>query len=209
MLVTLILCILLFIGLGFNFYNKQRRNKSIGGAISKAKTIWLFFALFQYYFFSVFVLLLCFGTLLTPVLVAACGFFLLRFILQFVIMYFFKKWRPPMGIAMNIVSFLVIISMLFHFMSGNIFEWIAWDRVAFLYTVLILCILATDSVYAWMFYKIVGLRTMGENGIWFASDDDPAFRKINWITSRLNIFFFIFFGLILYLIFTNYGSYVY
>ena len=157
MLVTLILCILLFIGLGFNFYNKQRRNKSIGGAIS---------------------------------------------------MYFFKKWRPPMGIAMNIVSFLVIISMLFHFMSGNIFEWIAWDRVAFLYTVLILCILATDSVYAWMFYKIVGLRTMGENGIWFASDDDPAFRKINWITSRLNIFF-IFFGLILYLIFTNYGSYVY
>ncbi|MFZ1227392.1 MAG: hypothetical protein WAQ83_05250, partial [Saprospiraceae bacterium] len=69
MLVTLILCILLFIGLGFNFYNKQRRNKSIGGAISKAKTIWLFFALFQYYFFSVFVLLLCFGTLLTPVLV--------------------------------------------------------------------------------------------------------------------------------------------
>ncbi|MBK9398127.1 MAG: hypothetical protein IPN55_13155 [Saprospiraceae bacterium] len=121
----------------------------------------------------------------------------------------FQKWRPPMGIAMNIVSFLVIISMLFHFMSGNIFEWIAWDRVAFLYTVLILCILATDSVYAWMFYKIVGLRTMGENGIWFASDDDPAFRKINWITSRLNIFFFIFFGLILYLIFTNYGSYVY
>ena len=40
------------------------------------------------------------------------------------------------------------------------------------------------------FFQIVGKRTMGADAIWYASDEDPQFRRINRITARLNVFFY-------------------
>ncbi len=209
MLITLIIAILVFCFMGFYFYKTQNQNKLIGGAISIPKVIWLFFALFQYYFFSVFLFLLCFGTYLTPVITIAITLFFLRLVTQIIFMYILKKWKPPIGISFNLLSFCIILSFLIYYMSGNILVWTAWDRISFLYLILVLGMLIADSHYAWQFYKIVGNKTIGPDAIWFASAEDPIYKNLNQTTALLNICFIAYFAVILILLFNNYGSFVY
>ncbi len=73
----------------------------------------------------------------------------------------------------------------------------------FLYFMGLILTLMTDTYYAKTFFQIVGKRTMGADAIWYASDEDQKFRRINRITARLNIFFYVLTTLVIYLISKN------
>jgi hypothetical protein len=199
--------IILFILISLNFlffysyYKRQNSQNTIGGAISKAKILWLAYAVFNYFIFSLWLYFqIPHDHAFQGILTAAIILFYCRFVVQAILMFIIKKWQPPMGMAYNILCISVLSVFLVKILSknGNYTE-----GVYLLYFVGIILTLITDTYYAKTFFQIVGKRTMGAEAIWYASDEDDKFRRINHITARFNVFFYALTTLVIYLIITK------
>ncbi len=175
------------------YYKKQNTQEGLGGPISKAKMLWLSYATFNYFFLSVFFLFLkssnepLFKTLLLFIVLIY-----FRALLQIILMYFIKKWSPIIGISYNIFCFLMIILSLF-FNESSIIPATVKELPLFIFIFVVSSCLLTDSFYAYSFYKIIGKGTYGDRAIWYASEKDPRFNKINSQTSFMNIGFYLLF----------------
>lgn len=167
------------------FRHRQNTNSSMGGKISPAKSYWLGFALMVYY---VCVPVLIWDTYSPSFIRFALslffGVFLLRGLLQMILMYILKSWTTTMGILANGLGLLALIVP---FIVG----WSRSERIedgGYLTVVgLIASCLILDSYYAWRFNRLVKGQTQGDDGIWFASSKDPAFFQINRITYYANM----------------------
>ena len=178
---------------GIRFYRNQNRVNRIGGHISKPKTVWLCFALYLYFIlpvlsYEVFDDRLNHGTRVSLVLFSVLLY--LRALLQPLLMYRLKIWTPILGIAYNLLCSCFLINRYFKVDFQRLTR-SDYDVQIDLLLAICLGVLLTDSFYAWSFYKIVGRDTQGEDAIWYASNDNPAFDRINRITFRLNILFII------------------
>lgn len=104
-----------------------------------------------------------------------------------------------MGMAYNLLCISVLSLFIMKIFKTNSIEIMVDNDVKLLFYIIgILLTLATDTYYAYSFFKIVGRETMGTQAIWYASDEDPQFKRINRITKYLNYFFY---TITLYIIF--------
>ena len=128
-----------------------------------------------------------------------------RFVVQSVLMFWLKKWTPPMGITYNLLIFFTLSCGLFSSLKTVELTTLHPDEWALMsLSVLLGMMLLVDSYYAWSFYKLVGHQTKGHEAIWYASEEDPKFRRINRETKWLNVLFLVYsavlLGLIVYLL---------
>jgi hypothetical protein len=188
LMAKLVLSVWVFAFMGWFYYLRQKRNAKMGGEISLPKTFWLFFALYCYYILP-FLLLweVPFNAFWSRVMVSMLLVNYSRLIVQGLSMYVYKNWHPIHGMIWNLSAAVIILSVTL----------VNWDRqvptlnapgyVVFLLLYLVLVL--TDTYYAYTFKEIVGKSTTGDHPVWFASNRDPRFTKINRITSRNNVLF--------------------
>lgn len=188
---TLLLSILLTITLAAWYYRRQNASATLGGAISKAKAVWLFYALFHYFFLTVW----CYFNFeesnrfhaVLPVFIILVYF---RLVAQSVLMFWLKRWTPPIGISYNLMTFAILCGCVFSKLGKHELTILHPDEGLLLgFYGLLGMMLLVDSYYAWSFYKLVGSLTKGSEAIWYASEEDAKFRRINRVTKWLNVFF--------------------
>lgn len=156
----------------------------IGGSMSRPKQVWLFLAL-GLWFVAAPALALD-PAVSRPLRILLGGFAVLmyaRIPVELVLLYWIKKWTPPMGITHDVVCWAWIA-------IGAVI-WgpeVAWppsgpaDQSALLLLAAIFPSLLVEIHHAYMFHRVVGQRTKGDDAVWFASADDPRFRYINRAT---------------------------
>lgn len=187
MLLIIIFTVLLYIGFGVLYFNSQNSKSKMGGKIASSKTLWLFLALYVYYCLPVFLLfdfgLNSFQWLLWIIL----SIMILRLVVQGILMYYLKAWKPIYGMLFNGGTILVVaICILISMMQSSIDFWSTEFNVIF-YAFLIMLFTSIDSYYAYHFEKIVEGKTQGNDAIWFADQSSGKFDKILKVTRRNNI----------------------
>jgi hypothetical protein len=200
--IILVITLCLQIVFSIWYYNTQNKTQQIGGPIARPKIFWLGFTSYNYFVLS---LLLWWGLKLSPswnnLLLIFIGCIYFRAVIQSLFMFVLHIWIPPMGIFYNIFCFL-LIAIYTGFNSELLFNFAQNDSVAAGYMILICASLITDSVYAYKFFKLVGEKTKGKEAIWYASEEDPIFKKIVQLTRNLNIVFTVYYIYLLFKIFT-------
>jgi hypothetical protein len=174
-------------------FRRRQKPGAIGGPISAAKAYWLSFAI--YLWFVVCPVVGCEPTapssLRLPLLVVGVSMWL-RGAAEMVMLYGTKTWRPPLGIAHDILTIILLLAMVAAGVVGG--EGLVWSpmamatsmAMAMLMTV-VLSSLVLEIVHARTFFAVVGAGTVGDDGVWFADDDDPRFITINRRTRWGNV----------------------
>ena len=175
------------------YYNHQNKQSKIGGPIAKPKIFWLGFASYNYFILS---LILFWGIRATDAWVFLLQSFVvlvfLRAVIQSLLMFVFHRWIPPMGIIYNFVCLTFLI--VYYLINRNSLTLKSKEDILLgVFLLEVACILLVDSIYAFKFYKIVGEKTKGKDAIWYASEEDPSFKKVIQLTRYLNILFMLYF----------------
>jgi hypothetical protein len=182
----LIVALVLALGAAYRFYRRQNTQRGSGGRISLPKIAWLFYAVFVWF-------LLCPLLALDPAVPQACRWIFgafaasmwIRGAAEMYMLYVSKNWRPPYGIAHDLLCLGIIGALAVSFRAEVAITLPAilfWGFVA-----VVVASLVVEVLYAALFFQAVHGRTMGEDGIWFADDEDAKFRRINRITATLNV----------------------
>ena len=137
----------------------------MGGKIAPSKTLWLFLALYIYYCLPV---LLLFDSNINSfrwILWTILGIMIARLVIQGILMYSTKTWKPVYGMLFNGGTILVVaISVFIALMSIQI-ELQSTEFNTLFYACLIILFTSTDSYYAFHFDKIVEGKTQGDEAI--------------------------------------------
>ena len=172
---------------GFTFYLKQNRSKTMGGGISRPKAIWLTYAVYVWFFMTP-ILALDTNVAIPYRLILgafACSMWI-RGIVELLMLYHWKNWRPPYGITHNVFSLGLLIGGCIYFapelaiLTGSLSLWVL-GFIGFLIAAMI-----CETYYAINFHETVKGQTTGDDGVWFASAEDAKFKRINRITSLCN-----------------------
>jgi hypothetical protein len=165
----------------FLFARAQNRSSKLGGAISRPKQLWLAYAIFVWFFLSP---ILALDPNLPREHRTILGVFSLlmwvRGIAELVMMYWTKSWRPPYGVTHDLLCIAVLIALS------------AIYRVLDPFILALILSLCFETYYALAFFRAVDGKTTGEEGVWFASEDDPRFRRINRVTTLGNALLYTF-----------------
>lgn len=163
---------------GVRFHKRQNAG-GYGGRISAPKAYWLPFALFLW-----FVLCPLVGWC-APIPPALAHIFLaygasmwLRGIAEMVMLYGTKNWRPPYGIGHDAFCMVLIAGMAIDARSALATLQGAPALASALLLLVVFLSLAIEIVHARTFFVAVQGKTTGDDGIWFA-DDEERFRAIN------------------------------
>lgn len=186
---------------GLFFARRQNEKRGLGGRISKPKLVWLLYAV---YFWFVVCPLLALDPALTRPLRVILGAFAasmwLRGLAEMFMLYVTKSWRPPYGVGHDVFSMVLIVLGLLLFRAH-------WEVLRdplqiwiFALVLVLLASLALETFYAAAFFRAVEGRTTGEDGLWFADDADPRFRRINLITAAANVPFCAFLLIVLFVL---------
>lgn len=172
---------------GLAFYRRQNRRGGMGGAISRAKMLWLVWALWVW--FIVCPLVAMDAGVARPLrltLGAFAAFMWLRGLVELFMLYVTKNWIPPYGVAHNLASVALVVGCgwWWDVVSAAVDPWSRW---ALALTVVIAFSLVIETVYAVGFHRVVRGKTTGDEGLWFASADDPRFRRLVRLTAALNV----------------------
>jgi hypothetical protein len=167
------------------FRGKQNRAHAMGGKISNPKLLWLFFAIW-FWLFECAVLAfepslpqgyrIIFG-------VHAVSMWL-RGAVEMVMLYVTRNWRPPIGISHDVLCIVTVLGLglALPFPLDS-----AWGLFAPALVFMLLFSLGVEVLYAALFFHAVEGKTTGEKGIWFASEDEARFKRINRITTGFNV----------------------
>lgn len=175
---------------GVRFYRRQKGG-ALGGAMSRPKAYWLSFAIWFWF-------ILCpavgFDGALSPPLSRALVAFgvsmWLRGAVEMVMLYVTRNWVPPIGIAHDVLCFLLVGGVVgagadqLRVEAGPLELW------GLLLVASVLVSLVVEVHHAWSFYAAVRdtrARTTGDDGIWFADEQQEHFRQINRNTLVWNV----------------------
>lgn len=182
---ALLALVLVVSAVGVSFYLKQNRARALGGRISRAKAAWLTFAVL---FWLGVCPLLAFEPSLPSrwrlVLGVFGAQFWLRGLAELWMLYVSKTWRPPYGIGHDVFSLVLVLGMTVGF---GAFPLDAPNLVGFAATALVVISLVAETYYAWVFFHLVEGRTTGDDGVWFADQEDPRFVRVNRLTAAINV----------------------
>lgn len=185
--VALLVALAGLIALALRFYRRQKRG-ALGGGISAPKMAWLGLAVYLWFLACPLVAL---DDHVTPQLRWVLGAFALsmwiRGIAELYMLYVSKNWRPPYGVAHDVLCLAIVAGGLLLFPGarpfGTSFEAV-WQTG---FVALIFFSLCVETVYALLFFDAVKGKTTGEEGVWFAAEDEARFRRINRLTFALNV----------------------
>lgn len=188
---TRVLLILLLVGcagLGFVFRRRQNAKHARGGRISGPKLAWLLFAVFLWFLVCPLVALdAAVPREARTVLGAFAAFMWLRGAAELYMLYVSKNWRPPYGVTHDVLCIALVLGGLYlgrarwlESLSGVA----AW---ALALLALLLVSLTVEVAYAALFFHAVEGRTTGDDGIWFADEEQARFQRINRLTLALNV----------------------
>ncbi len=172
---------------GVRFHRKQKAG-ALGGAISKPKAFWLPFAIYLW-----FVVASVMGfdpalpsSLRAPFAALAVSMWA-RGVIEMLMLYGSKNWKPPYGIAHDLftIGVMLVVTGLWPPSIGAAPSGLVVG--ALVMWVVMVASLVLEIVHARSFFAVVGPRTMGNAGVWFADDDDPRFVVINRRTRLGNI----------------------
>ena len=176
---------------GVRFRRRQNAG-ALGGAISKAKAYWLPFAI--WFWFVVCPVVAFDGVVAFPLRCALGAFGVsmwMRGAAEMVMLYVTKNWRPPIGIAHDVACIALVGAVLAFFGLDLMTLRPGLDLWAVGLVVAVVVSLLVEIHHAWSFFEAVKLspggRTTGEDGVWFADDEQERFRRINQNTFRWNI----------------------
>jgi hypothetical protein len=178
------LCVLL----GIFFWRSQNVRKSRGGRISPPKLAWLLYAVFFWFFVCPLVALdAAVPSGVRQVLGVFAVSMWIRGLAELYMLYVSKSWKPPYGIGHDLVCIVLVIGgvALTHAQwRGPLAPVAVWGLAL---VGLVLVSLVIEVLYAALFFQAVEGRTTGEEGIWFADEEQARFRRINRITFALNV----------------------
>ncbi len=190
---------LLVVLAGLAFLHRQNKKAALGGRISRPKLLWLLYAIYVWF-------LVCPLLAFDPgvpkhirrILAVFAAAMWIRGLLEMVMLYVTKNWRPPYGVAHDVFSMVILV-------LGLLFYRNHWDALqgtlptwTFAFMLVLLASLAVETYYAAAFFRAVEGRTTGEDGLWFADEKDPRFRRINLVTTLVNVPFFVFLFIFLF-----------
>ncbi|MFT3711123.1 MAG: hypothetical protein QM817_26135 [Archangium sp.] len=168
----------------FFFRKRQNAKGTRGGKISNPKLLWLFFAI---WFWFCECSVLAFEPSLPSnfrIIVGVHALSMwLRGAAEMVMLHGTKSWRPPYGIAHDLFCIVTVLALAAWLGVSETGSWGAWAWA--LISALIFS-LVVEVLYAWLFFDAVKGKTTGDDGIWFASEDEERFRRINRITAACN-----------------------
>ncbi|MGZ3457413.1 MAG: hypothetical protein ACXU86_02790 [Archangium sp.] len=174
--------------LGFLFWRRQNVRKARGGSISPPKLAWLFYAIFLWFLLCPLVAL---DSAVHPHLRGVLGSFgacmWMRGLAELYLLYVVHRWKPPYGIGHDVLCILLVLGGLSWFQlhrEGPLSHLDAW---ALSLIALVLVSLFVEVMYATLFFQAVEGHTTGEDGIWFADEEQARFRRINRITLACNV----------------------
>ncbi|MBI3724938.1 hypothetical protein HY251_13430 [bacterium] len=169
------------------FRRRQNASAATGGRISRPKTVWLAIAVLDWFLLSPIlgfdrnvpaslrILLLSFGSLMW-----------LRGIGELFMLYVTKNWRPPIGIAHDVLCIAVLASGLVWFRAELSGLATSLERWILAFVIFNLGSLLVEVYYARSFFGLVHGRTVGDDGTWFATDDEARFVRLNRTTTIFN-----------------------
>jgi hypothetical protein len=165
--------------LGARFYRRQKSG-ALGGVLSKPKAYWLPFAI--WFWFIVCPIVALDGVVAAPLRLAlgAFGAFMwLRGVVELFMLYVTRNWRPPFGIAHDVLCAALVLGIL----VAHADALRALERPIDLWALglcgALLASLAVEVHHAFRFHAAVKGRTTGEGGVWFADAEQEHFRDIN------------------------------
>lgn len=171
--------------IGLSFYLRQNRARTLGGRISRAKAAWLTFAVL---FWLGVCPLLAFEPSLPlrwRIVLGVFGAqFWLRGLAELWMLYVSKNWRPPYGIGHDLFSLVLVVVMT---LGYGAFPLDAPNVVGLAVTSILVISLVAETYYAWVFFGLVEGRTTGDDGVWFADQEDPRFVRVNRLTAAVNV----------------------
>ena len=173
----------------FWFRGKQNRvhagKSAMGGKISNPKLLWLFFAIWFWLFECA---VLAFEPSLPQGYRIIFGVHALSMWLrggaEMFMLYVTRNWRPPIGIGHDLVC-IVTVLVLCVVLPLPLDS--AWGLFAPALVAMLLFSLCVEVLYAAMFFQAVEGKTTGDKGVWFASEDEARFKRINRVTTAFNV----------------------
>lgn len=183
---ALLALLALCVAAGVRFHLAQNVRKARGGPISGPKLAWLLYAVFLWFLVSpVAALDSSIQPALRGVLGAFAAFMWLRGLVELYMLYVSHNWRPPYGITHDVACMALVLGGLWAFPPARPLSPV--DLWAAALVALVLVSLGVEVLYAALFFRAVEGRTTGEEGVWFADEHDPRYRRINRITLALNV----------------------
>ncbi len=173
--------------IGLLFARQQNRKPKMGGAISRAKQIWLIWAVYAWFVLTPLCIWVpAFTGRLRTVFVVFSVFMGLRGLIEVFMLFVTKNWRPPMGILHDVACVLLLaIGQVWVLrttsVEGGLAGWgLAWAAV-------LTVSLGLETYYAVAFNDAVKGQTTGDGGVWFANGQQPRFTKVNRVTAWANL----------------------
>lgn len=174
--------------LGWRFQRKQNRQGAKGGRISPPKVAWLFYAIYLWF-------IVCPLVAMDPALPSearwALGLFgasmWVRGAAEMYMLYVSKNWRPPYGIGHDVLCIALVLGALAWHRAHWLGPLTSVDLWALALVGLVLVSLVIEVAYAALFFHAVEGATTGEDGIWFADEEQARFRRINRLTLGFNV----------------------
>jgi hypothetical protein len=167
---------------------QNRPHAKLGGRISRPKQLWLGFTVYAWFCLCP---LLALEGALHPVLRTLLGVFALsmwiRGIAELVMLYVTRNWRPPYGIAHDLSCIALLVGGLLMERDALAALEAPLDHWGLALVRALLVSLVLETYYAYAFFHLVEGRTTGEDGVWFADEEDPRYRRINRITTAGNV----------------------
>jgi hypothetical protein len=174
--------------LGFLFWRRQNVRRSLGGRISPPKLAWLLYAIFLWFLLCPLVAL---DSAVHPDLRRVLGgfgaFMWVRGLAELYMLYVSHNWKPPYGIGHDVLCILFVLGGLSWYLVHHTGPRSPLDTWTLSLTALVLVSLFIEVLYATLFFQAVQGHTTGEDGIWFADEEQLRFRRINRITFACNV----------------------
>lgn len=169
----------------FWFRARQNRAHVMGGRISNPKLLWLFFAIWFWLFECA---VLAFEPSLPSgyriIFGVHAASMWLRGVAEMVMLYVTRTWRPPIGIAHDVLCIVTVLGLS---LALPLPLDSAWGLFAPALVAMLLFSLGVEVLYAALFFQAVEGKTTGDKGVWFASEDEARFNRINRITTAFNM----------------------
>jgi len=175
-------------GAALFFRRAQNAKGALGGRISGPKVAWLFYAVFLWFLVCPLVALdTAVPVEARAVLGAFAAFMWLRGAAELFMLYVTKNWRPPYGVAHDVACIALVLGGLVWGRTWWLGPLDTVDTWALALVGLVLVSLFVEVAYAALFFHAVEGRTTGDEGIWFADQEQARFRRINRLTLALNV----------------------
>lgn len=162
---------------------KQNKGGKMGGNISPAKSLWLFYCIYSWFIFIPYIYFT--QDIPEPYKTTWIGFsiwFWIRGVIEMIMMFITKNWTPPIGITHNISCFLLLVFL--PFFIEEKFE--SFASALTLYHLSLILSIIMETYYAFAFWKIVGEKTKGDEAVWYANKEDPKFKRVVLVTAIAN-----------------------